>query len=446
MDRGHITTPFGRSMTFALLARQRQIDEAPPETKRNKWKLFRAVCEAREELNVSDRSLSVLDALLSFYPSDDLVPQNDLIVFPSNAQLSIRARGMTAATLRRHLAALVDAGLILRKDSANGKRFARRSRAGEINEAFGFNLAPLLSRATEIETIAAQIAADRELFQSTRERITLCRRDIIKFIQLAKDGCVDGDWEGLHGRFRSFLTTLPRRPSLEELELLLNRLSELRTVIVKLLNDHDKTQNLRARESQNERHIQDSQTHSFSESEAIHDAGPCMTFRSGHLADATSPEQPASSPAADETQFKKPTLPLDIVLRACDEIHAYGPGGAIRTWRDLLTATSVLRTMLQISPSAFHQACAVMGHENASAAVACIFERGGNIVSAGAYLRDLTRRAAQRQFTIKPMVSALLQSKARAAASCALAVSNPDLTRPQSPSSGSTGLSTGYMG
>ncbi|MFW8642788.1 helix-turn-helix domain-containing protein [Rhizobium beringeri] len=60
-----------------------------------------------------------------------LSEERGLIVFPSNAQLSIRARGMTAATLRRHLAGLVDAGLILRKDSANGKRFARRDRAGE---------------------------------------------------------------------------------------------------------------------------------------------------------------------------------------------------------------------------------------------------------------------------------------------------------------------------
>lgn len=448
MDRGHITTPFGRSMTFALLARQRQIDEAPPKTRRNKWKLFRAVCEAREELNVSDRSLSVLDALLSFYPSDDLAPENDLIVFPSNAQLSIRARGMTPATLRRHLAALVDAGLILRKDSANGKRFARRSRAGEINEAFGFNLAPLLSRATEIETIAAQIAADRELFQSTRERITLCRRDIIKLIQLAKDGCVDGDWEDLHSRFRSFLATLPRRPSLAELELLLSRLSELRAIIVKLLNDHDKTKNMHARESQNERHIQDSQTHSFSESEATQDAGPIRTFATTQVADdLILPQRLASDPTAGETQFKKPALPLDIVLRACNEIHAYGPRGSITTWRDLLTATSVLRTMLQISPSAFHQACTVMGPENASVTIACIFERGQNIASAGAYLRDLTRRAAKQQFTIKPMVSALLQTKVRAA-SLTPAVSNPDLTSHRSPrsSSSSMGFSARHLG
>jgi len=414
MDSGHVTTPFGRrSMTFASLSRQRQISEAKPETARNKWKLFRAVCEAREALNVSDRSLSVLDALLSFYPSDELTSKNDLIVFPSNAQLSIRARGMTAATLRRHLAALVDAGLILRKDSANGKRFARRSRAGEINEAFGFNLAPLLSRAKEIEDIAAKIAADRELFHATRERISLCRRDITKLIQLAIDGCVEGEWSQLHDRFRAFLASLPRQPSLDELQFLLSRLIELRTTIVKLLHEHDKMQNMCARESQNERHIQDSQTQSFYESEAEQNTPPAETSNPPAATRSAKEKHRAVKQALEEPiQSLKPAVALDTVLRACSEIHPYGPGGSIRSWRDLLAATAVLRSMLQISPSAFHQACLVMGPENAGAAIACIFEKGGQINSAGAYLRDLTRRATQRQFTIKPMVSALLRSKA----------------------------------
>ncbi|MBO9111930.1 MULTISPECIES: plasmid replication protein RepC [Rhizobium/Agrobacterium group] len=414
MERGHGTTPFGRrSMTFALLARQRQIDEAPPETRRNKWKLFRAVCEARKELNVSDRSLSVLDALLSFYPSDDLALEDGLIVFPSNAQLSIRARGMTPATLRRHLAALVNAGLILRKDSANGKRFARRSRAGEINEAFGFNLAPLLSRAKEIEDIAAKITADRELFHATRERISLCRRDITKLIQLAIDGCVEGEWSQLHDRFRAFLASLPRQPSLDELQFLLSRLIDLRTTIVKLLEEHDKMENMCARESQNERHIQDSQTQSCYESEAEQEAPTAETFSEPATTQSAKEKHRAiKQTLVEPIQSLKPAVALDTVLRACGEIHPYGPDGSIRSWRDLLAATAVLRSMLQISPSAFHQACLVMGPENAGAAIACIFEKGGQINSAGAYLRDLTRRATQRQFTIKPMVSALLRSKA----------------------------------
>lgn len=414
MDTSCVTTPFGRrAMTLDLLTKHRQADKTPPDIKRNKWKLFRAVCEARNDLDVSDRSLTVLDALLSFYPSDELSATNSMIVFPSNAQLSIRARGMTAATLRRHLAALVDAGLILRKDSPNGKRYARRNRTGDVSEAFGFSLAPLLSRAQEIEAIAARIAVDRELHQTARERISLCRREITKLIYLAQESAVPGDWTELYDRFRSILSSLPRRPLLEELQALLTQLTEVRARIINLLEEHDNSPNMCANESQNERHIQDSQTQSLSESETAREAPQAISLNKPTTSEgAKKIEQSADETDCDPRDALKPMVSLDTVLRACAEIRPYGPGGSIRSWRDLLTATAVLRSMLQISPSAFQEACLVMGPENAGVAVACIFERGGHINSAGAYLRNLARRATQRQFTIKPMVSALLKSKA----------------------------------
>lgn len=414
MDTACVTTPFGRrAMSFALLTKHRQAEKTSPDIKRNKWALFRAVCEARNDLEVSDRSLTVLDALLSFYPSDELSSTNSMIVFPSNAQLSIRARGMTAATLRRHLAALVDAGLILRKDSPNGKRYARRNRAGDVSEAFGFNLTPLLSRAPEIEAIAARIAVDRELHQTAREKISLCRREITKLIYLAQESSIPGDWTELHDRFRSILSSLPRRPLLEELQALLAKLTEIRARIINLLEEHDNSQNMCVNESQNERHIQDSQTQSLSESETAREAPRTKTLNTSTTSDRTmNIHISVDEDHCDPRETLKPMVPLGTVLRACAEIHPYGPGGSIRSWRDLLTATAVLRSMLQISPSAFQEACLVMGPENAGVAVACIFERGGHINSAGAYLRNLARRATQRQFTIKPMVLALLKSKA----------------------------------
>jgi DNA-binding transcriptional ArsR family regulator len=60
----------------------------------------------------------------------------------SNAQLSVRAHGISGTTLRRHLGALVDAGLIVRKDSANGKRYARKDKLGEIEDTYGLDLSP----------------------------------------------------------------------------------------------------------------------------------------------------------------------------------------------------------------------------------------------------------------------------------------------------------------
>lgn len=103
-------------------------------------------------------------------------------------------------------------------------------------------------------------------------------------------------------------------------------------------------------------------------------------------------------------------FPLDIVLKACPQISSYAPGGAIRGWRDLMTAAITVRSMLGVTPSAYEQACAVMGAENTASVMACILERGDRINSAGGYLRDLSRRAAIGEFALGPMLMALVRS------------------------------------
>ena len=149
-------------------------------------------------------------------------------MFPSNKELSIRAHGMAPATLRRHLACLVDAGLIIRRDSPNGKRFARRGQGGAIEDAFGFDLTPLVARAEEIENLAEEVRAENRAMALLREKITLTRRDIAKMIATGiEEGVPTGetvgsagketsDWNGFHLRYASALGPLrtqsdPRR-------------------------------------------------------------------------------------------------------------------------------------------------------------------------------------------------------------------------------------------
>ncbi|MGU4174205.1 plasmid replication protein RepC, partial [Pseudomonas aeruginosa] len=186
MQTGDVTTPFGRrSMSLALVKRQMAIKDPDQNTRIEKWKVFRDVCEARERLGLQDRALAVLDALLTFYPHGELDTSRGLVVFPSNAQLSVRAHGITESTLRRQLAALVEAGLILRRDSPNGKRYAHRNRDGEVEQAYGFDLAPLLARAGELAQIAQDVAAERTRFRRAKEALTICRRDVRKLITAA---------------------------------------------------------------------------------------------------------------------------------------------------------------------------------------------------------------------------------------------------------------------
>lgn len=88
----------------------------------------------------------------------------------------------------------------------------------------------------------------------------------------------------------------------------------------------------------------------------------------------------------------------------------YGPGGTIGSWREMMGAAVVVRSMLGVSPSAYQEACEVMGPESAATAIACILERTGHINSPGGYLRDLTRKAERGEFSLGPVLMALLRA------------------------------------
>ncbi|NNU35194.1 replication initiation protein RepC [Rhizobium sophorae] len=430
METGSVTTPFGRrSMTLGMLASQVMAGEIKPDQSVDKWRLFRALCEAKPLLGIGDRALAVLNALLSFYPKNELAQGNGLIVFPSNIQLSLRTHGMAEQTVRRHLAALVDAGLLLRKDSPNGKRYVRRDRAGEVDEAFGFSLAPLLARAEEIEQLAAAVMAERLHVQRLRERITLCRRDIAKLIEAAVEEDIPGNWQGLYSEFRDRIEGLPRSPTTAQLELLLDELTGLRTNILNQLEIQVKLTKQRGNAVYIERHIQNSNPDSNSELEPSFETKQGAKVEPDNDRGAVTAEKGRGEAAhpfhqKEEEQSRRPgvrndggglkSFPLGLVLQACPEILAYGPDGEIRNWRDLMAAAVIVRSMLGVSPSAYEEAANVMGPENAATVMACILERGGHINSAGGYLRGLTRRSEKGEFAIGPMLMALLRANAPA--------------------------------
>ncbi|OLP62705.1 replication initiation protein RepC [Xaviernesmea oryzae] len=395
MQSGSVTTPFGRRPAkLALISRQ--VDAAKQTNARHvdKWRVFRDACEAKSSLGLQDRALAVLNALLSFYPEAELSSEHALVVFPSNQQLSLRAHGIAETTLRRHLASLVDAGLIQRRDSPNGKRYVHRDRAGAIEQAYGFDLTPLLARADELANLAQEVVAERRRYRLAREALTICRRDVRKLITAAMEEGAEGDWAAFELMYVTAVASLSRSPTQQQVEGVLDELSLLRDEIVNRLSDQTNFENVNGNAGQFERHIQNSKPDSNIELE------PSSGKEQGAAVAANS--KPIAQPMAP--------FPLGLVLRACRQIIDYGPGGGIVSWRDMMSAAVVVRSTLGVSPSAYQEACEVMGQENAATAIACILERGGQINSAGGYLRDLTRRAAQGEFSLGPMLMALLRS------------------------------------
>ncbi|WP_075293092.1 plasmid replication protein RepC [Pararhizobium arenae] len=395
MQIGRVTTPHGRAMTLALVRGQLETADRDRGKKVSKWKVFNDIGEAKDMLGLQDRSITLLQALLSFYPSDELSDEDGgLVVFPSNNQLSLRAHGIAGTTLRRHLSALVDAGLIERRDSPNGKRYAHRGRGGEIEAAFGFSLAPLLARAAEIANLAQQAAAERLRFKRTKEALSLCRRDVRKLISAAMEEGANGDWATTEAMFIALMARLPRSPRREDVEAVLEEMELLREEIINQLETQLKAEKKDANDIHHGCHIQNSKPESLRELE------PSSEEEQGEIL----------SQKTKRTAEPLKAFPLPLVLRACPQIADYALGGRIETWRDLMAAAVTVRSMLGVSPSAYQEACEVMGPENAAVAAACILERAGHINSPGGYLRDLTRKAARGEFGLGPMLMAALRA------------------------------------
>jgi replication initiation protein RepC len=392
------TTPFGRRpMSLGLIASQVAAKALLAGVTVNKWLAFQHIREARELLGATDRSLAILNALLSFHRETELSAEGELIVWPSNEQLSARANGISPATLRRHLAVLVECGLIIRRDSPNGKRFARKGRQGEVEQAYGFDLSPIVARCDEFRDLADTVQADKKALRLVKERLTLLRRDIVKMIDAGIEEKVPGNWGRVLQTYQSTIARLPRTAPRQVLEDVCADLQELHAEIREVLETYAKTQNMNANESHSDRHKQNSNTDAKSESE---ERSEKIEEASGYVEQTPNLR---SLPSRD--------LPLGIVLDACPNLRELTQVGEIRHWRDFLAAAETARTMLGVSPSAWKEAQIALGEQQAAITLAAIYQRADQINSAGGYLRNLTDRAREGKFSTWPMIMALLRAK-----------------------------------
>ncbi|MFB9791069.1 plasmid replication protein RepC [Shinella granuli] len=393
------TTPFGGGrMSARLFLRQRaaagrqeklRAGAGGNDTGRaDKWQLMRAVTEARRAYGIGDRTISVLEALVSFVAERELDGAAPIIVFPSNRELSLRARGMAPATIRRHLAALVEAGLIIRRDSPNGKRFCRRDETGALEDAFGFDLAPLALRAGEIFEAAEAVRAEDRAVRALRGEVTLHQRDIAKILATALEEGRAGDWLDYSARLADLSAGLGRRAAGDLLaarrEGLLRLRAEVESAYLSSLSEEEMSGN----DLQTEQHIQNSNTDQNLESYG----------RETQKAKAVNEARPAPE--------QKMAISLGRLVRLCPDIADYGRDG-LTSWADLLAAADLVRSMLGISPDAWQKAKAAMGEQAAAVVIAVLLQRGEAIRSPGGYLRDLTEKAVRGAFSIYPMLQAL---------------------------------------
>lgn len=420
-QQGLVTTPFGRrTLSLGLIATQQQARAVEPSRTVHKWKVFQAITEAKDKLGLPDRAIAVLHALLSFHQETTLTAGDPLIVFPSNEKLCQRAHGIAPATLRRHLAALVEAGIVIRRDSPNGKRYARRGMDGEVSLAFGFELTPLVARAEEFEALAAEVQAERRALRLARERITLARRDITKMILLGMEEALPGDWQGLHGQYLVLIGRLKRSSNLADLEAIAGDLEGFSREILKHLELFTNSTNLSANESHSERHKQNSKP-DLRESEPAFEKDRNDERQSDPDISGLAQAKQAREGEEDVGGTKRPSFgtPLAMVFEACPDILDYipgqeGQGASPPSWAEFLKAAELVRAMLGISPDAWRDAVETMGQADASIVVAAILQKGDEVRFPGGYLRALTEKKREGQFSVGPILMALIGTKLKA--------------------------------
>lgn len=391
-------TPFRRMVDAAHLHRQRLVEQPLPPEAVNKWEALRELAGARTAFGLSDRDMAVLQALVSFHPGAVLAAET-LVVHPSNQSICDRLNGMPCSTMRRHLANLVTAGFLIRRDSPNGKRYARHSGGDRL--AYGFDLRPLVLRHAEICATAEALRAERDSLARLRETVSLMRRDLAGLALYGATARPDLPiWDRLADQAALTGRALRRKLDREALADIETRLAKALDEARQVLEPADAA-DLSINDDRNEQHYQNSDKDSH-ESEDRNEAAETV-------ADAA--QQADASPALPVADHPLPRLPLTLVVSHCPDILPYGDG-RIRHWHELVKAADTLRPMMGISPDAWIEAKAAMGPEEAAVVLAAMLQRFDAIRSPGGYLRRLSAKAAQGAFSSGPMVMALMRQAA----------------------------------
>jgi replication initiation protein RepC len=388
----HISlTPFGRQLRASDIPGVHMIDSPLPDQSRDKWAIVKDLTAARRAFNITDRDLTVLSALVSFHPRANLTEGDGTIVFPSNESLSSRAHGMAESTLRRHLNALTQAGLILRHDSPNGKRYARRA-GGKIHVAYGFDLRPLILRDAEIQQAAVSARDADAQRKALREAVVLTLRDVAQMLAFVPTDAAN--LTEIDDAVKLIARHLRRKLPVLELSDLHARAHAMREMLKPLL-PNEKTTEMSGNSHQNERHLQDSN-------------------RTLNESDSAEKIENITKLQTVDTKPQVADVTLGMVVNACPDALDYATQ-PIKNWLDLIHLAAFIAPMLGINAETWQRACHLMTPTNAAITVLAILQRATVIRNPGGYLRSLAAKAESGGFSPAPMIAAILSVERKAA-------------------------------
>lgn len=310
------------------------------------------------------RHLTTLSVMMGF-----LKGQNHTMVFASNCTLQERLNNVSLRSLQRSLADLVASGMIERRSSPNGKRFALRYRGGRDAVAFGFDLGPLLRRASEISHLAES------------HRSEVAKAAVLKL--------------RLRQALTSLATALPHHPRLPDLRCALRRKlipSQLEVLLSDVKSILPNSTDNGAAE------VQILESTSIAKKMTRSDSHFGMHH---HKSDKEFKDLMGGEDQEDRDVGEGP-LPsndelINLVLTACPDVACFQTRPA-RSWPELRDQAPQLASWIGVSTSLLTGLYQRFGNDQAAIAIFCLVQASPNIRSPGAYLSSLVQGARSGSF------------------------------------------------
>lgn len=149
--------------------------------------IMRVIRRIGPSVNISPELIHRLDTLVAISKDQDWNFDSKPVVSPHNDWL-MKEWDLSKSQVQRTLASMQDLGLLVAKDSPSGRRYFSRDKEGNLIEAYGFDLSPLVVRYEELlkklELREAEFANKKAL----KKKFTVIRREISALFLGVDDG------------------------------------------------------------------------------------------------------------------------------------------------------------------------------------------------------------------------------------------------------------------
>jgi replication initiation protein RepC len=429
-----------RRMTLAMLATAKLAEDfqGPKEGQgaTRPGQVLAAFKGAAPYLGYSPRVVHAVDWLFTFTQAQDWTEGSRPIVWPSAAvQREAFAIGPSQAkAINRHL---VELGLVVMKDSPNGKRYGKRDRQGRITEAYGFDLSPLFARMAEFHAVAEEGRALRERMRHLRRRTTIARNGLIQILEtVAELDLVDASWLNLESEAQAFAQSLKRIEQVEEMELGVGSLERRQLQARERLEDQIaaspspmfasiKSVDTDPKGSKNRPHYNNYKPSTHPQKDTVAASERSKSRVAGSVSPAIQPRWPKERQEGQGALYQSPGSRTDhgTVLRINpEELVQLAPRlrlylrSSSPAWPEIVEAASWLRHDLSVSKPLWGDACLVLGREQAAIALAVVSSKPPEhfTSSAAGYFHGMIERAKTGQLNLARTIWGLRQNRGRA--------------------------------